>query len=608
MIVVNDHPWIASDRGTYRIDRDVAIKLDIQSEDWWWKSIIEAKWLLPNLLRVSGTVTPVVYYEHANSNRRDESADLYRKYQGEPQVILEMNAEAFGEALKNDAKEYGLPKNIGKQLNPGTGFVYYRVRDQWGNTFENRIPVVVIPGPLITSILVAGVWVFSLLLLIAFAPVSSVCFALLMNRNIRRVGYFNLVPIALTLLPPVRLHVLRRYRQELKNDKALTEWQARFVVPSDKFLPSHFLALIGRHRKVFLLGQSGIGKTSYFKYLVTTQLANPAQDNPLGKIVPIFLPLGRYRGCQPLEMIHTQLASYGQLTDEEITSTFLQRGGFLIFFDGLNEADSDTRNMLNSFIERHWIRNYFCVSSQEDYLEFAAERTQLDTLNKEKINEFLRKQLKAKRAEELISNLTPEIYAIYKIPQDLELAIELLEDGPDSLLPASRQELYERKLLPIFHEWELDGNGDYAERLFARAYEMISSSEISFDPPMPKNPIPLEIKNDLLESRLLIGRNGQYYFSHEQISAFLAAKYFVSRWRDLLVKQAAVEFNWEPMLRFALFYINTSEEIRDLFFALLERNKFLAIDLFKWLNISKPGLGKEWSYWFEQKLGQAMLN
>lgn len=607
MIVVNGHPWIATDKGTYRIDRDVVLKVDIQSEEWWWKSIIEGKWPQQNLLKVSGTVTPVVYYGRANANGED-SADLFRKYKSEPQVILEMSSEGFREAVKNEAKEYALPKNIGKQLNPGSGFVYYRIRDRWGNTFEDRIPVVVIPGPLVTSVLIAGLWLLSLLLLITLAPVSSVCFALLMNRNIRRIGYFNLVPIAITLLPPVRLHVLRRYRQELMNDQAFSEWQARFVVPSDKFLPSGFLRLVGRHRKVFLLGESGIGKTSYFKYLVTKQLANPAKDNPLRKIIPIFLPLGRYKGCQPLEMVHTQLASYGQLTDEEITSSFLQRGGFLILFDGLNEVDSATRNMLNTFIERHWITNYFCVSSQEDYLEFAAERIQLDTLNKEKIDEFLRKQLEANRAEKLICNLTPEIYALYKIPQELELAIGLLEDDPSSQLPVSRQELYERKLLPIFHRWELNGNGNYAERLIERAYEMVSSSELSFDPPLPKNPLPLQMKNDLLESRLQIRRDGQYFFIHEQIIAFLAAKYFAPRWRDLLAKQAAVDFNWQPMLRFTLFYLDKSEEIRDLFLALLDKNKFLAIDLFKWLNTSNSDLGKEWSLSFEQKLGQAMLN
>jgi hypothetical protein len=164
-------------------------------------------------------------------------------------------------------------------------------------------------------------------------------------------------------------------------------------------------------------------------------------------------------------MIHTQLASYGQLADEEITLSFLQRGGFLIFFDGLNEADSITRNMLNVFIERYSISNYFCISSQQDYPEFAGERVQLATLDHEKVNAFLRNRLGGKRAEATIGAVTMEIYAIYRIPQELELAIELLKDDPNAQLPRSRRELYERKISPIFRNWEDSGFSNYADRL-----------------------------------------------------------------------------------------------------------------------------------------------
>jgi hypothetical protein len=112
-------------------------------------------------------------------------------------------------------------------------------------------------------------------------------------------GYFNLVPIVITVLPPVRLHVLRRYIHELSNDKTLAAWKDRFVVPEDRFLPLRFLELVGQHRKIYLRGQSGIGKMSFFKFLVSTQLANAAKRQPLRKMVPVFLPLSRYKGCKP---------------------------------------------------------------------------------------------------------------------------------------------------------------------------------------------------------------------------------------------------------------------------------------------------------------------
>jgi len=600
---VNGRLWAATNKGAYRIDTDVAIRVDIQSEESWWKSVIES--LFPRVLRVSGVVRPVVQYTKLDGT----PLVTIDPFDTEPTVIIEMNKDKFDKASAPERRdlEYGLPTNIGKPLDAGSRSVYYSVRDRWRNTFDDTIPVFVIPGPLATSGLLVVVWITSFVLIIAFAPWSVICHMMLMNRQIRKYGYFNLAHIVITVVRPVRRHVLRRYLKGVRADRGFSEWRARFVVPSEDFLPTRCLELVREHRKLLLLGQSGIGKTSYFRYLISSFSSQSSTAFRLGDLVPVFIPLGRYRGSNPTQMVHTQLASYGQLTDEEITTSCLENGGILIFLDGLNEIDSTTRNLVNTFVERYWVMNYFVISSQEDYPEFAGKRIYLATLDPERVNELLRRRLGEERANSLSSQLTSDAYMIYKIPLDLELAIGLLASDPDGQLPQSRRELYERTLRPVWDQWHRSGRSEYSELLISRAYQMVRSSDPVFD--RPDNPAQIEIRNDLLRHRLLVARGDQYYFAHEEIGAFLAAKYFAPRFRDLLPIENSVDFSWLPMLRFAGSYLRESKrDIRDLVFSVVEKNKFLAIELFKWLETIEPALLKGWTSGFKRKLGGAMLD
>ena len=51
------------------------------------------------------------------------------------------------------------------------------------------------------------------------------------------------------------------------------EWKERFVVPSENFLPESFGQLLEKQRVILLIGQSGIGKTSYFRFLTACYAA-----------------------------------------------------------------------------------------------------------------------------------------------------------------------------------------------------------------------------------------------------------------------------------------------------------------------------------------------
>lgn len=608
LVFSDGHPWVATDKGVFRVDRDVSIKFDLRQEDSWWKSIVEV--LFQKQIRVSGIVGVDASYVQSTASHGIDGTDPYdSSIPRHFAFIMEMDRKEFNRAIQDKEHEYSLAKNLRKELNWGTGSVFYDVRDQWDNSFEGRMPVIVMPGPLLLSAFLVPAWALSLILIIIFAPHSVFCMNVLMNKNIRKYGYFNLVPIIITVVPPIRSHVLRRYFDALKDDSNLTEWQNRYVVPSDIFVPAQSFEALVQHRKLILLGQSGIGKTSYFKYLISTCLLDANIGTKLRRLVPIFLPLNRYRNTEPAEMIHTQLASYGQLTDSKVTLNFLDTGGFLIFFDGLNDLDADARNALTAFVERYWLRNYFFMSSQEDYPEFGAQRVQLEALNRGSIQTLLSKRLPEDRVDRILSTLDADMYELYKVPQELELAIELLIENSDETLPRTRQELYEKKLLPVFGKWKREGQSEFCQILIARTYQALRAKEIFFDPQPPKASLPDEIKRELVKAKLLVPRLDQYCFSHDQIRAFLAAKYIAPRWRELF-KEAdlTIDFSWQSTLRFTIGYMEGQEnELRDILLQLISKDKLLAIELFKWLNETNAKITESWSSLFTRNLGEAMV-
>jgi hypothetical protein len=445
---------------------------------------------------------------------------------------------------------------------------------------------------------------FLIVFAIIRAPYGDYCQRLLMNPWLRRLGSFGLIPLALTLIPPFRRRILKRYSQGIKNDPEFSAWRTSFVLPAEDFLPNRFGKLLADKRKLLLLGQSGIGKTSYFQYLI----GHYAQSikTPPDRAIPVFLPLASYRGTTPKDIFNVQLAKYGLLTDRELNNWFLEEGGFVIFIDGLNEVDTSTRDQINTFVNQYWKANYFCISSQQPYPEFRGiERVQLATLSEDKIKEFLQQRLKAEQAEAIIKQFNGNISEIYKIPQDLEFAVEFKKSNPEAPIPYSLIELYDATLSPVLRSWEESGHGDYPEQLCQTAYEMLRSHESIFD---KAGTLPGELKHRLVEMRYLTQDSDNYLFRHDLIRSYLASKYFSEHWRDLILNtELSVDFNWRRMLEFFLLNLKRPEEASAVLNWMLDKNKRLARELFSWMEVKTPGLCTEWVTNFKIKFADAML-
>lgn len=585
-----DHP--VEPGGLFRLDEGVSISITPYSADSWWKSLLQK--ILGEDVRVEGVFKAKVRY--VGPDGKDFDATVPRQFD----VIMTPSETEFNKAV--EVKQYTPVDSFERYLAGGRTTIYMRARDKWGNTPKSPTSSGwVIPGPIVLPVMFSAFWLVLLVVAFCLAPYNDFCHEVLMNPFVRRYGSFGVVPLILTLFPFARRHLFRRYFRALRADEEFSEWQTRFVMPTETLLPERLGQALAQKSVLLFLGESGIGKTSYFKYLMGYYALNSSKGLPPGNVVPVFLPLKRHRDKTPGEIFAGQLEKYGGLTDADLNSRFLMKGGFLILIDGLNEVGEKTLGETNSFVDKLRRVNYFCMSSQVTFPDFEGiEKRELHVLDQERIRKLIRARLDEGKADSIINLLDADTYKLYGVPQDLEFAIELV--SKNNPLPLTRTELYEATLKPVFDSWKESGQSNYEDLLCHRAYEMLSSRSESFD--RKENALPDEIRNDLLENKFLIRRSGQFHFRHDLIRAYLAAKYFTPKWRVLLAQGATVNENWRSMVEFFILQSQSSDQTRDLLYALLENNGRLAKDLFNWIEEQHPGLTENWADGFDRRYGK----
>jgi hypothetical protein len=565
--LIDGKVWLTSSKGAYRVDDEVQILVPLRT------------------VLLAGAFKPEVRYVSTdNGNEAYENA-----FDQDFDIIMQTDKNEFDKAVEN--QEYTALSRFEHTLKGGRHTLYFSIRDKFGNVSNSQTSIVVVPLAVVLPLVLPLLWLSGLFIVVAFAPNSKFLTSTLMNLHIRKFRLFTLLPLVLAIRV-VRLHLLKRYINGIRKDEHFLERQTRFVVPDEIFSPENFGKQIENHKTLFLIGKSGVGKTAYFTYLVGQYALHRHSLIPKS-VIPVLLPLAIYQGQVPEEMFHVQLASQGQFTDREMTLSFLQQGGFLILVDGLNEVDEMTRRSINQFIDQYRTNNYFCVSSQQQYVEFTRlEKLELNPLNKERVIALLNLRLGNALASTVVGKYKDgKIWELYKIPQDLELAMALLKRGDP--LPQSRQELYQKTLAPILDSWVEDEQSDYPQLLFKRAYEMLRSQDVFFD--REDNPLPDEIRDDLVEMKFLVTRAGHHHFRHNLVRDYLAAMYFVPRWRELLADSGvAADANWRPMLEFVLPRLNPTD-VKEMLDVILNRNLELAHDLFTWLRSNHPRLCENWA-------------
>ena len=589
---VADRTYILSSYGLYRLDPHVSIRGRLVPNSWWARALafaLPAGWLPAD--SVSATA------EYVDEHGKDPYEDaLPREFRF---------TTAPGQPMPTYDK-FSPQAQFYYDLKWGKNTVHYWVKDAWENTFEQEETYRGLPAQysfILLPFALSFVFVFGCF---ALAPRVYFCHSMVMNPWLRR--YFSLgsIPLLLSIFPPVRRHILRRYSDSVANDKEFAEWRTRFVYPDEEFYPPNVGKRIESERRLLLIGQSGIGKTSFFKHL-TAHYSLHAKATFPKRVSPVYISLTNFGGNSLEELVYTQLFSHGKITDKELAPLFLEQGGLVIFLDGVNEVRNIAdRQKLSEFVERFWTSNYIFLSSQQSYPEIEnVVKLELKTFTRDNIRDFIYQRVNNKEtAKNIISTLTDDDYQLYGIPRDLEFGIDILNDGGGSL-PKSRTVLYEKTLRTLFAKWQHDGNTSAADRLCERAFLMILHSELTFD--SVETPELKEVSINLLDRKFLIRRESNYYFRHELICSYLASKYFIGRWNNLLesAKGKPIDINWLDMLKFSCENITDPAEVKALVFKVLEKSlgKKVVRDLFDWLKTTQSFKCEVWEQEFFTKYG-----
>ena len=595
---VGEYVYLDTFEGIYRLDPKVTIKSKLSPTGLW--ATIIGYILPPNWLPSEKVQVKASYSNENDKDPYDETIPKEFRF-----------AKSNGDSMPTDDK-FSTAEQFSYEIVLGNNDVHYWIKDKWGNTFEQKTVSRGVPSqytigfsPFIISVLVV-------LSIFALSPKIDFCHSAIMNPWLRKYFSIGSVPLLLSIFPFLRRYILKRFSKSIFEDREFSVWyEGRYIYPDRDFLPNIFGEKLEKERKLLLIGQSGIGKTAYFKHL-TASYASPLKPSLPKKVIPVYITLRNYGSNSVEELIYNQLFSHGKVTDEELAKMFLEQGGFLIFLDGINEINNyQNRQSLNEFVEKFWTSNYICLSSQQTYPELdGIPLLELKRLNHSKVNELIRQNINNSiKAEEIISKLTDDDYELYSIPRDLEFAIEILNSSKD-ILPKTRTELYKTVFSFIFSKWEKEEKSDAGANLYRNAYIMMTEHNFVFD--SVEDSKYKDITIELFDQKLLIKKEKNYYFRHDLILSYLASEYFYLRWENLFenLEGNTIDNNWLEMLKFSCENIQDVNEVENLVYKVLEKSirKDLVEDLFKWIKNNHPDKCEPWENNFYIKYGKLSLN
>jgi hypothetical protein len=500
------------------------------------------------------------------------------------------------------------------KLDPGWRKIYFAVTDGWGNNYEATLEGWVVPTWTLSAlvpILGIGLGLFCLLL----APYVRYCHMLLMNPFLRNWGSFGVIPLILTVIPPFRRHILRRYCCALARAPGLQYFKARYVIPEERFVSSEFAGTLSENKVIGLYGQSGIGKSAFLTYLAQQCASRKAGHSLLKRLVPVFVDLSVAGGPDPEVMVRAELRKWGDLTDKNLTDVLLDQGEFLFLFDGLNEVSEPSGLAIIQFADMHRNHSYSCLTTQvaTEELKKVSRLVAGSPLSDDKVNELVRNvamdpqtQQQKFDPESLLKQFSNETYKIARVPLQLELMLEMWETS--RTLPTDLDELYSYVLGPLVDKvaWSNQGHGDWPDILCGLAFTMMTEKR-PYD--AQKDYLPDDLKVQLIGKKLFLERGKIFEFRHDRVRAYLAAKHFCLRWRTILTdEKTVVDANWDTMLEFHLAVEQDAHRAKDLLLLVVKKDMDAAIRLNSWGLHTRPELFKVWQDDFSREIGKRMLS
>ena len=227
------------------------------------------------------------------------------------------------------------------------------------------------------------------------------------------------------------------------------------------------LEAVERYDKLMVLGQPGVGKTTFLKYLaIECSRGNFQSDR-----VPIFVPLKRFAETEGmpglLDYIAEEWISWGvnrKRTEAKSTlELVLLAGRGLVLLDGLDEVreeDSDRiireiQNCANRFDTCQFVATCRIAAREYTFSQFC--EVEVAAFQNEQIRAFATRWFDIKQldfSEDFLAQLEakPTIKELATNPLLLTLLCLEFEDSGD--FPADRAELYQRAITTLLRKWD----------------------------------------------------------------------------------------------------------------------------------------------------------
>jgi hypothetical protein len=347
-----------------------------------------------------------------------------------------------------------------------------------------------------------------------------------------------------------------------------------------------------KERKMFLLGDVGMGKTTTLRHLVLMDIEAAISDKK--KSIPIYLEL---KNLNQKDILSTKFqAKLG--IDRELAENLFKDGKINFYLDGINEIENNIKSNILKQIKgllNDYPKNFFLISSRPKYYDKQFEddtiyRTipvfALQRLGIKQIEEFLDKngvEVKNYILQEI--NANERLFRIVQVPLMLKILIEIVKK--EQKIPSDKgkiirvffSNLYDREMAQTF-DFDKDRFRLLISYLSFKSRELTDSNTSLdlYDFIIPilndgKNEFGIEMDNlaflnKAVDLNILVEDKNEYSFSHEIFQEYYAAEYIHIRKTEhvLLNKYSnTTEGAWTEVLKF----------YADLFEDISAKNKFL---------------------------------
>jgi HEAT repeat protein len=317
-----------------------------------------------------------------------------------------------------------------------------------------------------TILIHAAFWLALIFAYPKFPQVQAIFFWNPWVRKILGVGY---VGFLLTWVPYLRRKLFEPFKPSLLADAGLDNFnslayfpESKVKVPGSEDIKPITQALPSIQGQIVLEGDSGLGKSMFLRYLVTT---SPQ--------IVVHLPAQK---CDKGVIEAIQAKLHGQAQDAEFLKNLIYSGAIDICIDGLNEVTADTRAKIVNFVECYFRGNIIMTTQPLEWTPpSTAKIYHLQPLERDQILQFLvsRQPRLPKDAKiqgtdyekacttYLTDALNPqqppeELAAAQRTlsnPMDLTLVALMLSQGKTPDLFRLQEQQYKQMAEEFLHEW-----------------------------------------------------------------------------------------------------------------------------------------------------------